>query len=342
MKMPNGYGSIAKLKGTRRRPWMTRVTVGWTDGGREIRRVIGYYRTRTEALAALADFRRAPYDIDERRTTFADLYDDWTRTAYTDHGAAVPTTYAAAFKRLPHLHGMQFADIRARHMQGEIDACPLGFSTKKMMKTLCNQLFKYAIDRELVTTNYTAGVKLPPAEPSRKHQPFEPEELDALWQRTDDAGAVVALVLSYTGLRPTELCRIRTADVHLDARYMMGGIKTAAGRNRVIPIAEKIVPFIEAWHNPENEYLLISPKDGKPVLTYDRLRTIWETSDALHALGRPHLPHDGRHTCATMLDNAGVNLKTAQLILGHRADDITRRVYTHKTIQQLIDAINCI
>lgn len=41
-------------------------------------------------------------------------------------------------------------------------------------------------------------------------------------------------------------------------------------------------------------------------------------------------------------DNAGVNLKTAQLILGHASHDVTRRVYTHKTIQQLIDAIDSI
>jgi integrase len=42
------------------------------------------------------------------------------------------------------------------------------------------------------------------------------------------------------------------------------------------------------------------------------------------------------------MDDAGVPLKTMQLILGHRSADITHRVYTHKTIQQLIDAINLI
>lgn len=100
------------------------------------------------------------------------------------------------------------------------------------------------------------------------------------------------------------------------------------------------VPIIERWYNPKEEFLVISPRDGKPVENYDRLRYLWERSDALKLLGRPHLPHDGRHTCATMLDNAGVNLKTSQLILGHSATSITTRVYTHKTIRQLIDAIN--
>ena len=55
---------------------------------------------------------------------------------------------------------------------------------------------------------------------------------------------------------------------------------------------------------------------------------------------RNHLPHDGRHTCATLMDDAEISLKIRQLILGHSSQDITSRVYTHKTIRQLIDAID--
>jgi len=53
-----------------------------------------------------------------------------------------------------------------------------------------------------------------------------------------------------------------------------------------------------------------------------------------------HLPHDGRHTCATLLDDADVPLKIKQLILGHSAHDVTSKVYTHKTQAQLLEAIN--
>lgn len=52
------------------------------------------------------------------------------------------------------------------------------------------------------------------------------------------------------------------------------------------------------------------------------------------------LPQDGRHTCATLIDDADIPLKIRQQILGHTSKDIINRVYTHKTIQQLIDAIN--
>ena len=53
-----------------------------------------------------------------------------------------------------------------------------------------------------------------------------------------------------------------------------------------------------------------------------------------------HLPHDCRHTTATNLANAEINPTIIKLILGHSSDDVTERVYTHKTHQQLIEAID--
>ena len=57
-------------------------------------------------------------------------------------------------------------------------------------------------------------------------------------------------------------------------------------------------------------------------------------------LGMNHLSHDCRHTTATKLDNAGVDRTIVKLILGHASNDVTKRVYTHKTPEQLLSAIN--
>lgn len=337
MKLPNSYGSVTKLSGKRRRPYTVRITVGWTDEGGQIRKVVGYYRTKAEAITALAEYHQHPYDLDTRGITFAELYQKWAADTYKESG--VPNCYTAAYNRLSNLHDMPFADIRTRHMQGEIDACELGYSTKKNLKTLCNKLSNYAMEREIIMTNYATLCTLPTKQDSRIHQPFTPSELETLWANTDDDGARLALILCYTGLRPTELAKIKTENVHLDERYMMGGMKTAAGKNRAVPIAKKIYPFIEAMYNPDAEYLFMDKKDGKPVATYDRLREhYWEHSPVLRTMN--HLPHDGRHTCASMLDDADTPLKITQLILGHRSANVTHRVYTHKTIAQLIKAID--
>lgn len=41
MKLPNGYGSVAKLTGNRRRPYMVRITTGFTDDGRQLMKILG-------------------------------------------------------------------------------------------------------------------------------------------------------------------------------------------------------------------------------------------------------------------------------------------------------------
>ena len=164
---------------------------------------------------------------------------------------------------------------------------------------------------------------------SEIHKPFTKEELQILWNNTDDFGVRIVLILCYSGLRPSELLKMKTADVNLKEKFMRGGIKTAASKNRLIPIADKILPFISEMYNPQNDYLLM--KDGKS-LYYEKFKDIfWRHNAILNSLPTKHLPHDGRHTCATMMDDAEVPLKIRQLILGHTSKDITNRVYTHKT-----------
>ena len=342
MRLPNGYGSVYKLGGKRRKPFAVVLTTGWSNEGKTIRKYLGYYKTKPEALKALAGYNDNPYDLAAHSITYAELFEKWCKVCYLDNDKKVPNCYMAAYKRSENLHDMIFAEIRKRHVQGEIDRCELSFSTKKNIRILANLMSKYAIDQEIISTNYAALAELPPEEESRIHVPFSDDELALLWGHTDDFGCKLALIYCSTGFRPTELLKVRTENVHLDEHVMYGGMKTAAGRNRAVPIADKIHPLISSMYDPENEYLVIDPDDGQPMLTYDRMRDhAWEKSEIIMKKMN-HLPHDGRHTCSTRLDNAGVAEKTAQLILGHRARNITKRVYTHKTLQQLIDAINLI
>lgn len=337
MRLPSGYGSIRKLAGKRRRPWAVRITTGWADDGTQIRRYLGYFATRKEAMEALDTYNHNPYNLDARGITFKELYEKWAEWEYKDD--PTPQGYAAAYNNYSAIHGMIWADLKIDAVQDCIDRCPLGYSSKKNMKTLINKMTKYADRLELPHKEIVSLIRLPEKTLSRIHQPFTDKEIKTLWDHQDDLGARFALIYIYTGLRPTELLRIKTKNVHLDKRYMMGGMKTAAGKNRVIPIAEKIVDLIAALYNEDQEYLVVDDRDGKPMNTYDRLNEhVWKRSPVLKPM--KHLPHDGRHTCATLLSNAGINLKTIQLILGHASKDITNQVYTHKTIQQLVNAIN--
>ena len=61
MRNPNGYGSVVKLGGKRRKPFCARVTAGWSDDGKQLYKNIGYYGSAVEANLALSDYHRNPY-----------------------------------------------------------------------------------------------------------------------------------------------------------------------------------------------------------------------------------------------------------------------------------------
>ena len=66
MKLPNGFGSIYKLKGNRRNPYMVVLTKGYVRVKNNIKRekmILGYYCTKKEALSALTNYHENPYDI---------------------------------------------------------------------------------------------------------------------------------------------------------------------------------------------------------------------------------------------------------------------------------------
>ena len=78
------------------------------------------------------------------------------------------------------------------------------------------------------------------------HSRYTNEEIATLWSKLYVVNNVDLLLITiYTGLRPTELLEITTDNVHLDEQYMIGGMKTEAGTDRVIPIADKILPLVK-------------------------------------------------------------------------------------------------
>ena len=83
MKLPNGYGSVTKLSGNRRKPYLARVTLGWTTDEQTGKTVqnrvpLGTFKTKKEALQALAEYGANPYDIQNASMTLAELYEKWT------------------------------------------------------------------------------------------------------------------------------------------------------------------------------------------------------------------------------------------------------------------------
>ena len=168
-------------------------------------------------MKALADYNENPFDLASREITFADLYERWCKIKYKDK--PVLGVYTAAYKKFESLHNTKFSEIRKRHIQTMLNNLTVGRSSKSHMKSLCAMMFKYAIDQEIVTTNYAELVELPTKAQSEKHKPFSREELQIMWQNTNEFGVRIAWILCYSGLIPSELLEIKTANVNLQEKF---------------------------------------------------------------------------------------------------------------------------
>ena len=336
MKHPNGYGTVFKLAGQRRKPYAVCVTIGRKPDGKLERKYIGYFPTRREAISALAAYNDNPFDVRARDTTMKELWDKWTEYRQ-GRGKTVPDNYRNAFRHCAALHQKKFIDITTAQIQATVDAVSSKPHTAVHVRMIFGLLYKYARLINLTEVNRAQGVEVPTLPKSTKHKPFSAEELETLWTQAEDYGVQLALVYCYTGLRPSELIEMKRENVHLSERYMIGGMKTEAGRNRTIPIAEKIVPIIEGFLSRPSDFLLTAPDGTHPTNLPTLAKRYWEKSAS--PIVRAHLPHDGRHTCETMLDNARIAKRTIQLIIGHAGEDVDA-LYTHKTRKQLIEAIN--
>ena len=127
------------------------------------------------------------------------------------------------------------------------------------------------------------------------------------------------LVAAYVGLRASELLALTPVDMRKDT-VMVRQSKTGKPRNVPVPPAAR--GFLSAF----------------PLgLSYWQLHK--EFSRAREAAGMPHVQfHDLRHTCASWLINAGVDLYTVGKILGHSGPGTTSR-YAHLSTATLEKAM---
>lgn len=342
MKAPNGSGSVYRLKGRRRRPWIARVTTGWTSTGKQLFQTIGYYETKREGLEALALHRVRPVSP-KAKITLGELYEEWAAAKYEYITRATADNYRAAWLYLARYQDETFRELRTTHIQGIIDAChrdKLSRSTLEKIRTVAVMLYKYAMENDIVDRNYASFTKLPKTEKNEKSRfsDLEIRRIEAAAGSVPWADTI--LILIYTGMRISELLNLTKFNVDLDAGLITGGVKTDAGRNRVIPIHPKIMPLVRAWYDRGTDYLITGERGGR--LTPKRYREKMYYP-ALEQLGVRRLtPHCCRHTFASLMAAAKVDPLLIQRIIGHSDYSTTANTYTHPDVEALQTAIQSI
>lgn len=348
-KLPNGYGTIYKMSGKRSRPYRAMKTDKWiidpvTGKSKQIRSTIGYYQSREDAMIALANYNENPYDIKADSITFSEVYEKWSENYFpTLSNPSSVRTVTAAYAYCNGLYDMRMKDIKVSHLEGTILNAQVGDSTKSRIKSLFNMMYKYAVAHDIVEKDY-ASVMFANGSPIKRSRtkevmPFSQEEIFLLWNNLDNiAFADMILIGIYSGWRPQELAILKVADIDLEAGTMLGGLKTDAGKNRIVPIHPLIKPLIEKRMKEatvmQSEFLFNDANGQQGThMTYDKYRKRFEK--VMKYLKLTHRPHETRHTFITKAKACDVDEYILKLIVGHSIDDITEKVYTHRTIDQL-------
>ena len=254
---------------------------------------------------------------------------------------------------------MGIREVRARHVRGCIEE---GYvidkgekryasnNTKNRIKSTLNLLLDYAVEYEYVDRNYARDVKMAdslnkePSGNSSKHLSFADDEMFKFWETVNTRLYVDAILIQcYSGWRPTELVELRLEDIDLKEWTMIGGIKSDAGYNRVVPVHEKIKGLVKKKYDEAielgSEYLIncLDRKSKNNMLNLSYKKYSNRFANVIEDLGLniKHRPHDPRKHFVTMAKKYGVDEYAIKMLVGHAIDDLTERVYTDRDIEWL-------
>ena len=346
MRRPNGSGTIIKMSGKRRKPFEVRVNTRINEWGYPVYDVLGRYENRLDADIALAEYNRNPFDVKKRGLTFEEVYQMWFQWKYENSAKTYSKSSIActkgAFQKCASLHGQKITELRTGDMQKILDDHTLSHAYMEHIANLLHQMFKYASEYDIIDKDYSKFIRITKAEDDEAGVPFTKEEIHRLWQNESRVPyADTVLILIYTGWRISELLSMHTENVSLTEWTMTGGVKTAAGKNRIVPIHSGIKHLIQRYHKPDKPFFINNPDNGR-AMTKAVYYRLFDNALAKCRIEAKHTPHDCRHTFTSLLDSAGANEVCIDRLVGHASKSLTKRTYTHKDIEELRTAVELI
>lgn len=324
MKNPNGYGTVTKLSGNRRKPYVVKEGIS----GKQ--KPIGYTATREEGLILLAKYNNDPWDIEADKITLQELHDLWLEKRAVKLGDSNRNSLKSAYKHCSKLAKVKYKQIKSYQMQDCIDNCGYGYSTQGAIKNLWGHLDRFAMELDIISKCCSDLLTSDPI-PETTKEVFTDGEVKTLWENEKLEWADSVLFFLYTGFRISEMIDLRITNIDFENQTFTGGTKTVAGKNRIVPIHSKIQHIVQKRVEQSKSGYLFEYNGKK--LNQTQYRTFW--ADIMDKLQMNHTPHECRHTFRSRLDSAGANKVCIDRLMGHKSKGTGERVYTHKNIEEL-------
>lgn len=335
MKLPNGFGSIKYLGTGRRNPYAAYPpTEKWTSSGPVAQKVLAYKATWEEAYEVLTAYhleREGKIKVNrnvfiDRSPSFSEVYERFYQEKFCISGrqysAATKASTRAAYLNCAPLHNMPWGQIRYDDLQDVVNNCPLKHSSLELIVSLLHQMYHYALKYEICEKDYSQFLYIPVPDDDESGIPFTDEDLATLWQHSSDPVCEMILIMCYSGFRVTAYMDM---EVDLEDRYFRGGVKTVAGKKRVVPIHSAILPLVS--HRYDGSRNLLGQSAG------NFRHCMYTTLEQFHI--DKHTPHDCRHTFSMLCEKYDVRENDRKRLLGHTFKDITNSKYGHRSLEEL-------
>lgn len=162
------------------------------------------------------------------------------------------------------------------------------------------------------------------------------DEITRMLDRTRNLKHWTILATFYaTGLRCNELRNLKVGDI--DSQRMLIHVRVAkGGRPRDIGLSPLLLERLRKYyrHNKPTDWLFPSAMRPEQRMETKSIRHVCTNAAQRAAIDRPVSPHVFRHTCATHMLEAGADLRTIQVLLGH-ADIQTTAQYLRVSTKRI-------
>lgn len=239
---------------------------------------------------------------------------------------------------MEYIGALPLRKVRPVHVR-EIMSQVAGMSESLQHKVLItlHQIFETARQNGLLSKDPTDGVKITPHAKPNKNKYLSQEQVKMLLEAcTDPKAKVFCGLCLFCGLRREEALGLQWGDISEKGLTVNRAIafvgnqpdpsqelKTRAA-HRTVPIPDPLWEILE--ETPKQGLYILTKADGGSM-TAIAFQRMWDK--VRRGVDFPVHPHMLRHTYATGLYRAGVDLRTAQYLLGHSSIQMTAEIYTH-------------
>jgi integrase len=334
---------MVKMKKRSDGRWQKSITL--PNGKRKV-----FYSTLPNQRQAEADIMRQAMsfkDKEEKGLLFSKVAELWEE----EHCEKLAYSTAAKYKPLIKYANALFSDTLIKDITPNDIKLLISKKIKQgyAAKTITHQLsilkmiFDYACIEGHIKENPCQHIRVPSGLPKQKRRIPLSEEIQKVILSTDKSFGMIAFFALYTGMRKGEILALNWEDIDFEnklitvdkAVYFVGNSphikkpKTEAGTRKVILLDCVIEKLDRKKHG-----LVFPGADGISHMKQSYYEDNWDKYKK--ETGLNITLHQLRHAYASyILHDAGIDVKTAQELLGHADVSTTQNIYTQITESKL-------